>query len=121
MATSDTKTAIITASARGIGAAVAERLAKDGFAVIVNYPSDGASAEKLVRKTETAGGRALPVQADVSDAAAVSRVFQTAARDSFLPPAGSSPMVFRTFLSAIRLYLGWSGQGLFAFRGKLLP
>jgi 3-oxoacyl-[acyl-carrier protein] reductase len=78
MATPDTRAAIITGSARGIGAAVAERLAKDGFAVIVNYPSNGAQVDKLVRKIEAAGGRALPVQADVSDPAAVGRMFQAA-------------------------------------------
>ena len=78
MATPDTRAAIITGSARGIGAAVAERLAKDGFAVIVNYPADGAVAQKLVRKIEGAGGRALPVQADVRDPGAVSRMFEAA-------------------------------------------
>jgi 3-oxoacyl-[acyl-carrier protein] reductase len=78
MATPDTRAAIITGSARGIGAAVAERLAKDGFAVIVNYPSNGAQVDKLVRKIEAAGGRALPVQADVSDPAAVGQMFQAA-------------------------------------------
>jgi 3-oxoacyl-[acyl-carrier protein] reductase len=70
------KTAIITGSSRGIGAAVAERLARDGFNVIVNYAGGAAEAESLVAKIEEAGGRALAMQGDVSDPAAVRRLFE---------------------------------------------
>jgi 3-oxoacyl-[acyl-carrier protein] reductase len=69
------KAAIVTGAARGIGAAVAERLAIDGFAVVINYPSDSTQAEALAHKLERAGGRALCVRADVSDPAAVRRMF----------------------------------------------
>src|SRR6476620_6303151 len=69
--------AIVTGAARGIGAATAQRLAQDGFAVAV-LDLDESSAKGTVEAIEAAGGRALAVGADVSDAeqveAAVARV-----------------------------------------------
>ncbi|MGB7193139.1 MAG: SDR family oxidoreductase [Collimonas pratensis] len=70
--------AIVTGSSRGIGAAVALRLARDGFAVIVNYAGSAAAAEALAQQLLKQGGQALAVQADVSDAAAVRAMFDAA-------------------------------------------
>jgi 3-oxoacyl-[acyl-carrier protein] reductase len=75
--TEQAKVAIVTGASRGIGAAVAERLARDGFAVMVNYSGQAAPAEALVRKIEEAGGRARAALADVSDPTAVRRLFDT--------------------------------------------
>jgi 3-oxoacyl-[acyl-carrier protein] reductase len=72
------KVAIVTGASRGIGAAVAERLGRDGFVVVINYAGDAKPAEALARKIETAGGRALTARADVSDPAAVRGMFDAA-------------------------------------------
>lgn len=75
MNSSTTRTAIVTGASRGIGSAIAHRLANDGFAVIVNYAGSQPEAEQLVRQIESEGGRAAAIQADVSDPAAVTRLF----------------------------------------------
>jgi 3-oxoacyl-[acyl-carrier protein] reductase len=70
-----TKSAIVTGGSRGIGAAIATRLAQDGFAVTVNYAGNAKAAGDVVAAIEKAGGRAIAVQADVSESAAVRALF----------------------------------------------
>jgi len=60
------RVAVVTGASKGIGAAIAERLGKEGAAVIVNYASSAAQAEAVVRKIQVAGGKAKAVRADVS-------------------------------------------------------
>lgn len=78
MSKATNKVAIVTGASRGIGAAVAERLGRDGFVVVINYAGDAKPAEALAHKIEAAGGRALTARADVSDPAAVRGMFDAA-------------------------------------------
>lgn len=72
------KVAIVTGASRGIGRGIAERLAKDGANVVVNYTKNADEAKKVVAGIEANGGKAVAVQADVSKVADVRRLFREA-------------------------------------------
>ncbi|MYM29812.1 SDR family oxidoreductase [Duganella sp. CY15W] len=67
--------AIVTGASRGIGAAIAQRLARDGLAVVVNYAGNAVEADKVVGAILASGGTAIAVQADVASAADVRKLF----------------------------------------------
>lgn len=92
------KTAIITGSSRGIGSAIAMRLAKDGFAVVINYVKGHAEGDRLAEIITASGGRAIVVQADVSVMADVVRLFDEA-EQAF---GGVDVLVNNAGVSAIR-------------------
>jgi 3-oxoacyl-[acyl-carrier protein] reductase len=70
------KIAIVTGASRGIGRAVAKRLAQDGFAMVVNYLSNASEAEEVVAEIKVIGGKAIPVKADVANQTDVERLFE---------------------------------------------
>ena len=76
------KVALVTGAARGIGRAIALRLAKDGAAIVVNYSGSLQQAQETVSLIEGGGGRAVAIQADVGKVADVRRLFD-ATSDTF--------------------------------------
>jgi 3-oxoacyl-[acyl-carrier protein] reductase len=74
------KVAFVTGGARGIGVAIVRRLASEGAAVAFTYQSSAENARKLAADIESNGGRALPLQADVADASALTAAINEAGR-----------------------------------------
>jgi len=75
-----TKTAIVTGASGGIGRAVAERLGRDGFAVVLNYAGNAANADEAVAELRAAGGQAVAVKANVADVGEIAGLFETTVR-----------------------------------------
>lgn len=73
------KVAFINGGSRGIGAATARRLARDGAAVVIGYAASASAAEALAAEITTAGGTAIAVRADASDATALTDAINNAA------------------------------------------
>jgi NAD(P)-dependent dehydrogenase (short-subunit alcohol dehydrogenase family) len=74
-------TLIVTGASRGIGAAIARLAGTYGYGVVVNFASDEAAADRVVRSIVQAGGRAIAVQADISKEAEILQLFQKAERE----------------------------------------
>jgi 3-oxoacyl-[acyl-carrier protein] reductase len=72
----NTKVAIVTGASGGIGRAVATRLARDSFSVVVNYSGNSKKADEVVAEIKAAQGQAIAVQSDVANAADVERLFK---------------------------------------------
>ncbi len=75
MDTNTSKVAIVTGASRGIGRAIALRLAQDNIAVVVNYAHRASDADDVVQAIEAAGGRAIALQGDVANASDCARLF----------------------------------------------
>jgi 3-oxoacyl-[acyl-carrier protein] reductase len=76
MTDTQVKVAVVTGASGGIGRAVAQRLARDGFRVVLNYAGNAENAEAAVAEIKAGDGHAFTVRADVADAVAVERLFQ---------------------------------------------
>ncbi|HHG8775429.1 TPA: SDR family oxidoreductase [Raoultella planticola] len=91
------KTALVTGASRGIGRAIAERLAQEGFTVIVNYAGNAQAAQQTADEITAKGGHAVAIQADVASESDVSRLFSeakavTGSLDVVVHSAGIMPM-----------------------------
>src|SRR5258708_28612365 len=80
MSTLTEKVALVTGGSRGIGAAIAKRLAKDGASVAITYAKDDKAASAVVKAIEGDGGKAVAIQADAADVEAVKSAVEKTVR-----------------------------------------
>ena len=73
------KVALVTGGSRGIGAAIAKRLASDGASVAITYAKDASAASAVVKAIELDGGKAIAIQADAANVDAVKAAVKKAA------------------------------------------
>ncbi|WP_037077320.1 SDR family oxidoreductase [Neorhizobium vignae] len=78
MTTNGQRVAIVTGASKGIGRAIALRLAEDGIAVVVNYATSRPAADEVVAQIEAGGGKAVAVQADIGSPTAAATLFDAA-------------------------------------------
>ena len=72
---------IVTGASRGIGAAIAEKVAEDGYGVLVNYATDADGAQSVVSTIRARGGRAMAVRADVATPRDIADMFERAQQE----------------------------------------
>jgi len=114
------KVAVVTGASKGIGAGIAKALGAAGAAVVVNYASDKAGAEKAVADIKAKGGKAVAVQGDVSKSADVKHLFDETRKaygklDVLVNNAGISGSAEQDFFStdAWHRIMGINATGVF--------